>query len=154
MGDTIKKLCWRRGSFLVSTKIFWGLNDTPLERNTLNRKYLIEATNGCLKRFDLDYVDLLYCHRDDPDTPIEEIVFAMHSIIEQGKAMYWGTSEWEPARIVEALEFAEQHHLHKPIVEQPIYNLLAQHRFATEYDEVYKTHGYGSTIWSPLASGR
>ena len=153
MGDTIRKLGWRRGSYLVSTKVFWGLHDTPLERNTLSRKYLIEATNGSLKRFELEYVDLLYCHRDDPDTPIEEIVFAMHSIIEQGKALYWGTSEWEPARIIEAIEFAEQHSLHKPIVEQPIYNLLAQHRFAASYDEVYLERGYGSTIWSPLASG-
>mgnify|MGYP001812040438 CR=1 FL=1 len=153
MGAAFKKLGWRRGSFLVSTKLFWGLNDGPNEKNTLNRKYLIEGINGSLERLDLDYVDLLYCHRPDPTTPIEETVWAMHNIIEWGKALYWGTSEWEAAQILEAIEFAERNHLHKPIVEQPVYNLFEQHRFGSAYDEVYKQHGYGSTIWSPLASG-
>lgn len=153
MGAAIKKLGWRRGSFLVSTKLFWGLHDTPNEKNTLNRKYLIEGINGSLKRFDLDYVDLVFCHRPDPTTPIEETVWAMHNIIEWGKALYWGTSEWEAAQILEAIDIAERHHLHKPIVEQPVYNLFEQHRFGSDYDPVYKQHGYGSTIWSPLASG-
>ena len=101
----------------------------------------------------MDYVDLLYCHRPDPTTPIEETVWAMHSIVESGKALYWGTSEWEAADILEAIEIAERHHLHKPIVEQPVYNLFEQHRFGREYDAVYKEQGYGSTTWSPLASG-
>ena len=153
MGEAIKKLGWRRGSFLVSTKLFWGLHDKPNEINTLNRKYLIEGINGSLKRLGLDYVDLLYCHRPDTTTPIEETVWAMHDIIRSGKALYWGTSEWEAEQIVEAIEIAERHHLHKPVVEQPVYNLFEQHRFGPEYDAVYKEYGYGSTIWSPLASG-
>ena len=153
MGAALKKLGWRRGSYLVSTKLFWGLHDGPNERNTLNRKYLLESIDGSLKRFDLDYVDLLYCHRADPDTPIEETVWAMHNIIERGKALYWGTSEWEPAEILSAIEIAERHHLHKPIVEQPIYNLFDRHRFGVEYEQIYQKHGYGSTTWSPLASG-
>jgi len=98
-------------------------------------------------------VDLLYCHRADPTTPMEETVWAMHNIIERGKALYWGTSEWEAAEIIEAIEVAERHHLHKPIVEQPIYNLFERHRFGADYDRVYKDYGYGSTTWSPLASG-
>jgi voltage-dependent potassium channel beta subunit len=153
MGAALKKLGWRRGSYLVSTKLYWGLHENPNEQSTLNRKYLIEGIDGSLKRFDLDYVDLLYCHRADPTTPIEETVRAMHTIIETGRALYWGTSEWEAAEIVEAIGIAERHHLHKPVVEQPVYNLLQQHRFGPEYDAVYKEHGYGSTTWSPLASG-
>ncbi len=153
MGAALKKLGWRRGSYLVSTKLYWGLHDNPNEKNTLNRKYLLEGIAGSLKRFDMEYVDLLLCHRADESTPVEETVWAMHNIIERGQALYWGTSEWEAAQILEALEIAERHHLHKPIVEQPVYNLFEQHRFNEEYNAVYKEHGYGSTIWSPLASG-
>lgn len=153
MGAALKKLGWRRGSYLVSTKLFWGLHASANEQNTLNRKYLLEGIDGSLRRLDLDYVDLLYCHRPDPTTPIEETVWAMHNIIERGKALYWGTSEWEAADIIAAIELAERHHLHKPIVEQPIYNLFQRHRFSGEYDRVYAEHGYGSTTWSPLASG-
>ncbi len=153
MGAALKKLGWRRGSYLVSTKIYWGLYDTPLEKNTLNRKRLIEGINGSLERLGLDYVDLLYCHRADKATPIEETVWAMHNIIEWGKALYWGTSEWSAAEITRAIEIAERHHLHKPILEQPQYNLFDRHRFSLEYQRVYKDYGYGSTIWSPLASG-
>ena len=153
MGEAIRRLGWRRGSFLVSTKLYWGLNDGPNESNTLNRKYLLEGIDGSLQRFGMDYVDLVYCHRSDPTTPIEETVWAMHNIIERGKALYWGTSEWTAAEILSAIQIAEQHHLHKPIVEQPIYNLFDQHRFASEYDAVYDDCGYGSTTWSPLASG-
>jgi voltage-dependent potassium channel beta subunit len=153
MGEAFKRLGWRRGSFLVSTKLYWGLHENPNEQNTLNRKYLFEAIDGSLSRFDLDYVDLLYCHRPDPTTPIEETVWAMHNIIERGKALYWGTSEWEAADILSAIEIAEIHHLHKPIVEQPVYNLFDRHRFGPEYESVYKEYGYGSTTWSPLASG-
>jgi len=153
MGAALESLGWRRGSYLVSTKLFWGLHDGPNEKNTLNRKYLIERIEGSLRRLQLDYVDLLYCHRADSTTPIEETVWAMHNIIESGKALYWGTSEWEAADIVNAIETAERHHLHKPIVEQPVYNLFEQHRFGPGYDSVYQEHGYGSTTWSPLASG-
>ncbi len=153
MGAALKRLGWRRGSYLVSTKFYWGIHDSPLERNTLSRKYLLEGISGSLERLELDYVDLVYCHRDDADTPIEEIVRAMHSIIERGLAMYWGTSEWEASRIVEALEFAEANSLHKPVVEQPVYNLLQRHRFGGDYDAVYEQRRYGTTTWSPLASG-
>ena len=153
MGAALKQLGWRRGSYLVSTKLFWGLYDGPNERNTLNRKYLLESIDASLQRFGLEYVDLLYCHRADPDTPIEETVWAMHNIIERGKALYWGTSEWEASEILTAIEVAERHHLHKPIVEQPVYNLFERHRFGPEYDAVYSDHGYGSTTFSPLASG-
>lgn len=153
MGAALRKLAWRRGSYLISTKLFWGLHDSPNESNTLNRKYLIEGIEGSLKRLDLDYVDLLFCHRADPSTPIEETVWAMHNIIEQGKALYWGTSEWEATDILQAIETAERHHLHKPVVEQPVYNLFERHRFGLDYKPVYQDNGYGSTTWSPLASG-
>jgi len=153
MGEALRRLGWRRGSYLVSTKLFWGLHDGPNQKNTLNRKYLIEAIDGSLRRLGLDYVDLLYCHRADPTTPMEETVRAMHNIIERGKALYWGTSEWEAAEILSAIEIAERHHLHKPVVEQPVYNLFERHRFGPEYEAVYETHGYGATTWSPLASG-
>ena len=153
MGAALKKLGWRRGSYLVSTKLFWGLNDGPNETNTLNRKYLLEGIDGSLRRLGMDYVDIVYCHRSDPTTPIEETVWAMHNIIERGKALYWGTSEWSAAEILSAIQIAETHHLHKPIVEQPIYNLFERHRFGPEYETVYEDYGYGSTTWSPLASG-
>jgi voltage-dependent potassium channel beta subunit len=153
MGAALKKLAWRRGSYLISTKLFWGLNEGPNEQNTLNRKYLIEAIDGSLRRLDTEYVDLLFCHRPDPTTPIEETVWAMHNIIERGKALYWGTSEWEAEDIVSAVEIAERHHLHKPVVEQPVYNLFEQHRMGPAYKPVYEDHRLGSTTWSPLASG-
>jgi voltage-dependent potassium channel beta subunit len=153
MGAALKQLKWRRGSYLVTTKLFWGLHNGVNEHNTLNRKRLIEGINGSLERLDLDYVDVIYCHRADKTTPIEETVWAMHNIIEWGKAMYWGTSEWSAAEIVQAIEIAERHHLHKPVVEQPEYNLFERKRFSGEYVRFYKDYGYGSTIWSPLASG-
>jgi len=153
MGTALKQLGWRRSSYLVSTKIYWGLHDNVNEKNTLNRKRLIEGIHGSLERLQLDYVDLIYCHRPDKTTPIEETVWAMHNIIEWGKAFYWGTSEWSAAEIVSALEIADRHHLHKPVTEQPVYNLLSRHRFSSEYERVYKDYGYGTTIWSPLASG-
>jgi voltage-dependent potassium channel beta subunit len=153
MGAALKQLGWRRGSYLVSTKFYWGLHKNINEKNTLNRKRLIEGINGSLQRLQLDYVDIIYCHRPDKTTPIEETVWAMHNIIEWGKAIYWGTSEWAAAEIVAALEIAERHHLHKPITEQPVYNLFEQQRFSREYQRVYKEYGYGTTVWSPLASG-
>jgi len=153
MGEALKQLGWRRGSYLVSTKFYRGLHDGVNEMNTLNRKRLIEGINGSLRRLQLDYVDLIYCHRPDKTTPIEETVWAMHNIIEWGKAFYWGTSEWSAAEIVSALEIANRHHLHKPVTEQPIYNLFERHRFSSEYERVYKEYGYGTTTFSPLASG-
>ena len=153
MGAALRKLGWRRGSYLVSTKLYWGLHDSPLEKNTLNRKYLLESMQGCLERLGLEYVDLVYCHRDDETTAVEEVAWAMHNIIEKGQALYWGTSEWSAARILAALEVCERHHLHKPVVEQPVYNLFQRHRFAHEYGPVYQDRGLGSTTWSPLASG-
>lgn len=153
MGEALKKLRWRRGSYLVSTKFYWGLNDGVNERNTLNRKRLIEGINGSLKRLDMDYVDLIYCHRPDATTPIEETVWAMHNIIEWGKALYWGTSEWAASEIIEAIQIAERHHLHKPVVEQPQYNMFERNRLEGDYVRFYKDYGYGTTTWSPLASG-
>ena len=153
MGAALKKLGWRRGSYLVSTKFYWGLFDGVNERNTLNRKRLLEGINGSLQRLQLEYVDLIFCHRPDPFTPIEETVWAMHNIIEQGKAFYWGTSEWAAADIVQAIEIADKHHLHKPVMEQPQYNLFERARFGKEYTRLYQEYGYGATTWSPLASG-
>lgn len=153
MGAALKKLGWKRSSYLVSTKIFWGLSGVVNEKNTLNRKHLIEAINGSLKRFDLEYVDLFYCHRPDPNTTIEETVWAMHNIVEWGKALYWGTSEWPAADILSAIEIAERHHLHKPVVEQPQYNIFHRDRFEVEYARLFKDYHFGATIWSPLASG-
>jgi voltage-dependent potassium channel beta subunit len=153
MGAALKQLGWRRGSYLISTKFYWGIHDNVNEKNTLNRKRLIEGINGSLQRLQLDYVDLIYCHRPDKTTPIEETVWAMHNIIEWGKAFYWGTSEWSAAEIVSAIEIAERHHLHKPVTEQPVYNLFSRQHFTKEYERVYKDYGYGTTIWSPLASG-
>jgi voltage-dependent potassium channel beta subunit len=153
MGAALKKLGWRRGSYLVSTKFFWGINDTPNEKNTLNRKYLIEGINGSLKRLGLDYVDLIFCHRPDPTTPIEETVWTMHNILEWGKALYWGTSEWSAAEIMAAIEIAERHHLHKPVMEQPQYNMFVRNRVEVEYARLFKDYGIGATTWSPLASG-
>jgi len=153
MGNVLKKLGWRRASYSVSTKFFWGLNDGPNEKNTLNRKYLMQAIDGSLARLQLDYVDLVFCHRADPDTPIEETVWAMHDIIRAGKAHYWGTSEWSAAEVTAAWQIAERHHLAKPVTEQPQYNLLHRERVEREYSRLYRDIGLGTTVWSPLASG-
>jgi voltage-dependent potassium channel beta subunit len=153
MGRVLKRAGWRRASYAVSTKFYWGLNDGPNERNTLNRKYLLESIDGSLKRLQLDHVDLVFCHRPDPDTPVEETVWAMHDIVRTGRALYWGTSEWGAAQIQEAWDIAERHHLHKPVMEQPQYHLLHRDRVETEYAALYERIGLGTTTWSPLASG-
>lgn len=153
MGAALKELGWRRGSYLISTKLYWGLHDGINEKNTLNRKRLIEGITGSLERLQLDYVDLIYCHRPDKTTPIEETVWAMHNIIEWGQALYWGTSEWAASEIIEAIQIAERHHLHKPVVEQPQYNMFVRNRLEGDYERFYKDYNYGTTIWSPLASG-
>jgi voltage-dependent potassium channel beta subunit len=153
MGKAIASLGWPRHSYLVSTKLFWGLHEGPNTRNTLNRKYLMHAIDGSLERFGLDFVDLLFCHRADPDTPIEETVWAMSDIVSSGRAHYWGTSEWTADEIRAAWDVAERHHLHKPVMEQPQYNLFARRRMEREYTRVFEDLGIGTTIWSPLASG-
>jgi len=151
MGNVIKQLGWRRESIVVSTKIFWG-GDGPNDRG-LSHKHIIEGVNSALKRLQLDYVDLVFCHRPDPETPIEETVRAMDIIIKQGKAFYWGTSEWSAAEIASAWQIAERHHLHKPVVEQPEYNMFHRTRVEKEYARLYDDIGLGLTTWSPLASG-
>jgi voltage-dependent potassium channel beta subunit len=153
MGEVFTALGWPRHRFVVSTKVFWGLHDSVNMRNTLNRKYLMQAIDGSLERFGLDFVDLLFCHRADPETPIEETVWAMSDIVSAGKALYWGTSEWEADEIRAAWDIAERHHLHKPVMEQPQYNLLARRKVEREYARLYEDIGLGLTIWSPLASG-
>ncbi len=153
MGAALRKLGWRRGSYLISTKIYWGLHDGPNEKNTLNRKRLLEAIDGSLKRFGMDYVDLLFCHRPDPDTTIEEVVYAMSDIVASGRAIYWGTSEWSAAEIMEAWQIADRRNLRKPQMEQPQYNLFTRDRVEVEYARLYDDIGLGLTIWSPLASG-
>jgi len=153
MGAALKKLGWRRGSYLISSKYYWGLHEDVNEQNTLNRKYLLEAIDGSLQRLGLNHLDLIFCHRPDPDTPIEETVWAMHNIVESGKAIYWGTSEWSAQEIVAAIEIAERHHLHKPVMEQSEYNMFHRQVFEVEYARLFREYGYGATTWSPLASG-
>ena len=153
MGQVVKELGWPRESYVISTKLYWGLSDGPNAKNTLNRKYLMHAIDGSLERLGLDFVDLLFCHRHDPDTPVEETVWAMSDIIASGRAHYWGTSEWPAELIADAYEIAERYGLRKPVMEQPQYNLLWRDRVEKEYAPLYETHGMGTTVWSPLASG-
>ena len=153
MGEAIRSLGWERNSYVISTKLFWGLGSGVNMRNTLNRKYLMQAIDGSLDRLGLDFVDLVYCHRADPDTPLEETVWAMSDMISAGKALYWGTSEWPAEALREAWDIAERHHLHKPVVEQPQYNLWWRDRVEQEYAPLYEGIGLGLTTWSPLASG-
>src|SRR5215469_14428639 len=121
MGHALKELAWPRISYVVSTKFFWGLHEAPNQYHTLNRKYLLNAIDASLERLQLDYVDLVFCHRADPDTPLEETVWAMHDIVRSGKAHYWGTSEWTAAEIMAAWQIADKHHISKPVMEQPQY---------------------------------
>jgi voltage-dependent potassium channel beta subunit len=153
MGEALRQLGWPRWSYVVTTKLFWGIHDDVNMKNTLNRKYLQQAIDGSLERFGLDFVDVVYCHRPDPETTVEETVWAMSDMVAGGKALYWGTSEWPATAIREAIEVAERHHLHKPVTEQPQYNLLQRERVEDEYAELFDEFGYGTTIWSPLASG-
>jgi voltage-dependent potassium channel beta subunit len=159
MGEALAQLKWNRLDYVVSSKFFWGLDAGTAEkpringRNTLNRKYLLQAVDGSLRRLKLDFIDLIFCHRADPHTPIEETVWAMHDIIAQGKALYWGTSEWSAEEIRTAWDIAERHHLHKPVMEQPQYHLFHRKRVEQEYARLYDDIGLGLTTWSPLASG-
>ncbi len=151
MGKAIKELGWRRESIVVSTKIFWG-GDGPNDLG-LSHKHVIEGVNNALRRLQMDYVDLVFCHRPDPNTPIEETVRAMDIVIKQGKALYWGTSEWSAAEIMRADGLARQYGLTPPTMEQPQYNMFVRERVEKEYALLYQELGYGTTIWSPLASG-
>ena len=156
MGEAIKALKWPRLDYVVSTKFFWGLQregNTVNKKDTLNRKYLMQAIDGSLQRMGLDFIDLVYCHRPDPNTPIEETVRAMSDMITQGKALYWGTSEWSAEEIRAAWDIADRHHLHKPVMEQPQYHLFHRQRVEQEYAPLYDSIGLGLTTWSPLASG-
>lgn len=153
MGEAIRELGWKRHEYVVSTKLFWGLHDGPNMRNTLNRKYLRQAIESSLERFGLDFVDLVFCHRNDPETPLEEAVWAMSDMVERGQALYWGTSEWPADEIRAAWEIADRHHLHKPVMEQPQYNLFSRRKVEKEYRRLYTDIGLGLTTWSPLASG-
>ena len=156
MGEAFKALKWPRLNYIVSTKFFWGLDREGRSINrkeTLNRKYLTQAIDGSLSRMGLDFIDLVYCHRGDPHTPLEETVWAMSDMISRGKALYWGTSEWSAADIRAAWDIAEKHHLHKPVVEQPQYHLFHRKRVEQEYARLYEDIGLGLTTWSPLASG-
>ena len=151
MGKIIKKRQWRRSDLVVSTKIFWG-GKGPNDRG-LSRKHIMEAMDASLKRLKMDYVDLVFCHRPDYHTPIEETVWAMNTLIQQGKAFYWGTSEWSAEEIMRAVAVARREHLIPPAMEQPQYNMLCRDRVEVEYAPLYKEIGLGTTIWSPLASG-
>jgi voltage-dependent potassium channel beta subunit len=151
MGNVIKKLGWRRESLVISTKIFWG-GDGPNDSG-LSHKHVIEGMNNALRRLQMDYVDLVFCHRPDRNTPIEETVRAMDIVIKQGKAFYWGTSEWTAGEIMAADGIARQYGLTPPAMEQPQYNMLVRDNFEKNLALVFRDLGYGSTIWSPLASG-
>jgi voltage-dependent potassium channel beta subunit len=153
MGRALKELGWPRIKYVVSTKFYWGMRTCANDNNTLNRKYLLDAIDGSLRRLQLDHVDLVYCHRADPTTPIEETVWAMHDIIARGKALYWGTSEWSADEIRAAWDIADRRNLHRPVTEQPQYNLFHRKRVEQEYARLYEDIGLGLTTWSPLASG-
>lgn len=153
MGQAIARLGWPRWSYVVTSKFFWGIHDDVNTHHTLNRKYLVEAVDASLERFGLDHLDIIYCHRPDPTTPIAETVFAMSELVSAHKAHYWGTSEWSAEEIRHAIDVATANHLHAPVVEQPQYNLLERQRVEHEYARLLDEEGIGLTTWSPLASG-
>ncbi len=153
MGQAFKDLGLKRNEYVLTTKFFWGIESRINFKDTLNRKYLMQAIDGSLKRLGTEFVDVAYCHRYDPETPISEIVFAMDQMICDGKALYWGTSEWPAAKIEEAYDFAVENSLHRPIVEQPQYNLVTKDKVEKEFLPLYKKMKLGLTTWSPLASG-
>lgn len=153
MGSILKSHGWDRESYVVSSKVFFGTENKGPNRVGLSRKHVIEACNAALKRLQVDYLDLYFCHRPDKNTPIEETVFAMNTLLQQGKILYWGTSEWSASEIMEAISIAKQYHLIGPTMEQPQYNLLERTKLEKDYQLLFKEHGLGTTIWSPLASG-
>lgn len=153
MGNILSKFKWPRDTYIVSSKAFFGAGGQLPTQKGLHRKHLVEACHDALKRLQVDYLDLYFCHRPDKSTPIEETVWTMHQLIMQGKILYWGTSEWSAQEIMEAHMVAKQHHLIGPAMEQPQYNMLHRQKFEVEFAQIYKTVGLGTTIWSPLASG-
>ena len=153
MGRILKARDWSRDSYIVSSKAFFGAAAQVPTQRGLSRKHLVEACHQALQRLQLDYLDLYFCHRPDKATPIEETVWTMHNLIQQGKILYWGTSEWSAQEIMEAHMVAKQYNLIGPVVEQPQYNMLVRDKVEVEYSQIYKTVGLGTTIWSPLASG-
>ena len=154
MGKALKSLGRARDSYCVSSKVFFGATSNPAPTQMgLSRKHITEACHQALRRLDVDYLDLYFCHRPDPDTPVSETVWAMHNLVTQGKILYWGTSEWSAVEIVQAFEFAEKNHLTPPTMEQPQYNLLDRKRFEVEYAPLFEKYRLGATTWSPLASG-
>ena len=153
MGKILKKMKWPRDTWTVSSKVFFGAGGKLPTQTGLHRKHVVEACNDALKRLQVEYLDLYFCHRPDKNTPIEETVWTMHQLIMSGKILYWGTSEWSAQEIMEAHMVAKQHHLIGPVMEQPQYNMFHRAKVEVEFDQLYKTVGLGTTIWSPLASG-
>jgi len=153
MGQILKKMGWSRDSFIISSKVFFGAGGSLPTQKGLSRKHIHEACNDALKRLQVDYLDLFFCHRPDKQTPIEETVWSMHNLIQQGKILYWGTSEWSAQEIMEAHMVANRYNLIGPVMEQPQYNMLVRDKVEVEFNQIYKNPGLGTTIWSPLASG-
>lgn len=154
MGNILKKLNWDRDTWMVSSKAFWGRTENPKpNQKGLMRKHLVEACHAALKRLQVDYLDLYFCHRPDVNTPIEETVWTMHNLVTQGKILYWGTSEWNAQQITEAHYWCVKNSLIAPVVEQPQYNMLQRTKVEADYVPLYETFGLGTTIWSPLVSG-
>jgi voltage-dependent potassium channel beta subunit len=154
MGDVLKKVAWPRDSYTVSSKVMWGCrSDTKPTQHGLSRKHVYEACHQAMARLNVDYLDLYFCHRPDPEVPMEEVVRTMTELIQQGKVFYWGTSEWSAQQLMEAHSVARQYNLIPPTMEQPQYNMFHRYRFEVEYGRLYDTIGLGTTIWSPLASG-
>ncbi len=153
MGNILKSKGWDRESFVVSSKVFFGTAKKGPNQVGLSRKHVVEACNAALKRLQVDYLDLYFCHRPDKNTPIEETVWAMNTLLQQGKILYWGTSEWSAAEIMEAIAVAKQYNLIGPTMEQPQFNLFERNKLENEYLHLFNNHGLGTTIWSPLASG-
>ena len=151
MGEILKNAGWNRDSYLVSSKVFWG-GELPNQKG-LSRKHVTEACHAALKRLQVDYLDFYFCHRPDKNTPMEETVWTMHTLIEQGKVLYWGTSEWSAQEVQEAIMIARMNHLIPPTMEQPQYNMLVRRKVESEFNKLFTDYGYGTTIWSPLASG-
>ena len=151
MGKILSEAGWSRDTFLVSSKVFWG-GDQP-NQTGLSRKRVVEACHAALKRLQVDYLDFYFCHRPDKNTPMEETVWAMHNLIQQGKVLYWGTSEWSAQEVQEAMMVARQNNLIGPSMEQPQYNMLVRRKLEVEFFKLFRDYGYGTTIWSPLASG-
>jgi voltage-dependent potassium channel beta subunit len=153
MGRLLAQRNWPRDTWCVSSKVFFGAGGQMPTQRGLNRKHVVEACHDALKRLRVEYLDLFFCHRPDKQTPMEETVWTMHQLIQQGKILYWGTSEWSAAEIMDAHRIAERHHLIGPVMEQPQYNMFVRRKVEVEYADVYRTVGLGTTIWSPLASG-